>query len=214
MRTPPPSARTEVRRKPQRAAYERATIDAFVDEAFFCQVAFNEGGSVHCLPTSCWRVGDHLYIHGAPGSRMAQTLTTTPCAVSIVHLDGLVFARSARAHSMNYRSVTIYGQFEAVDRAEEKRAAFDAFVDHVSPGRAARVRAPSEAEIAVTQVLRIPLAEAAAKARTGGVVDAPGDLAQPVWAGVIPLALRAGEAQADVPTDEALPALPVFMTDR
>ena len=165
MPTPPPSPRTELRRKSDRADYGRATIDAIVDQALICNIAFNHGGSVHCLPTSYWRVGDHLYIHGANNSRLTQTLLTDDCAVSITHLDGLVLARSAFRHSMNYRSVVIYGRFAEVTDTDAKAAAFRSFVEHVSPGRAARVRLPSPAEIAGTRLLRIPLDEAVAKIR-------------------------------------------------
>ena len=208
----PPSARTEVHRKPQRAHYDRATVEAIIDEALICQVAFNHGGSVHCLPTACWRSGDHLYIHGANNSRMAQALTTGKCSVCIAHLDGLVLARSAFHHSMNFRSVVIYGRFEEVTDTGVKAVEFDAFVEHVSPGRAALVRAPSPAEIAGTRLLRISLQEAAAKIRTGGVIDAEEDMATPVWAGVIPLGLRAGQPEIDAGcTSENPPNLPSFV---
>lgn len=208
----PPSARTEVRRKPQRAHYDRTTIEAIIDEALICQVAFTHGGSVHCLPTACWRSGDHLYIHGAGNSRMTQALTSGECSVCIAHLDGLVLARSAFHHSMNFRSVVIYGSFEEVLDPGIKGAAFDAFVEHVSPGRAALVRAPSPAEMAGTRLLRIALLEAAAKIRTGGVIDAEEDMTIQVWAGVIPLALRAGQPEPDTGcASENPPNLPAFI---
>lgn len=208
----PPSARTEVRRKPQRAHYDRATVNAIIDEALICQVAFNHGGSVHCLPTACWRSGDHLYIHGANNSRMTQALTTGECSVCIAHLDGLVLARSAFHHSMNFRSVVIYGRFEEVTDTGVKAVEFDAFVEHVSPGRAALVRAPSPAEMAGTRLLRIPLHEAAAKIRTGGVIDADEDMEIQVWAGVIPLNMRPGQPEADTGcTSENPPRLPAFI---
>ena len=116
MPSPSNTSRTQVRRKPQRAHHEAATIRAIIDEALVCQIAFNQGGSVHCLPMACWREGDFLYIHGANNSRLTQTLLEHECAVSITHLDGLVLARSAFHHSMNYRSVAIYGRFEAEDQ--------------------------------------------------------------------------------------------------
>jgi len=197
MSTPSPSPRTQVHRKPQRAHYDTATIHAIIDEALVCQIAFNQGGSVHCLPTACWREGDHLYIHGANNSRLTQTLLTDDCAVSITHLDGLVLARSAFHHSMNYRSVVIYGRFEEVTDTDAKAAAFRSFVDHVSPGRAARVRLPSPAEIAGTRLLRIPLDEAVAKIRNWGVEDSADDMEIPVWAGVMPLTLTAGPLQPE-----------------
>jgi len=208
----PPSARTEVRRKPQRAHYDRATVEAIIDEALICQVAFNHGGSVHCLPTACWRSGDHLYIHGANNSRMTQALTTGECSVCIAHLDGLVLARSAFHHSMNFRSVVIYGRFEEVTDTGVKAVEFEAFVEHVSPGRAALVRAPSPAEMAGTRLLRIPLHEAAAKIRTGGVIDADEDMEIQVWAGVIPLKMRPGQPEADTGCTSANPPrLPAFI---
>ena len=197
MPDPAPSPRTEVRRKPQRARYDRATIEAIVDEALICHVAFSHGGSVHCLPMACWRSGEHLYIHGAANSRMASALLAGESSVCIAHLDGLVLARSAFHHSMNFRSVVIYGRFEEVTDPAVKAAEFAAFVEHVSPGRTPRVRAPSAAETAGTRLLRIPLREAAAKMRTGGVIDAEEDMDIPVWAGVVPLGLRAGCPEPD-----------------
>ena len=212
MSTPSPSPRTQVHRKPQRAHYDATTVHAIIDQALVCQIAFNQGGSVHCLPTACWRDGDHLYIHGANNSRLTQTLLTDDCAVSITHLDGLVLARSAFHHSMNYRSVVIYGRFTEVTDTDAKAAAFRAFVDHVSPGRAARVRLPSPAEIAGTRLLRIPLDEAVAKIRNWGVEDSADDMDISVWAGVMPLALTAGPLRPEAGCEgRALPQRPGFV---
>ncbi|MDR1996170.1 pyridoxamine 5'-phosphate oxidase family protein [Azonexus sp.] len=208
-----PSPRTVIHRKPQRAHYDAATIAAIIDTTLICQIAFNQGGSVHCLPTACWRIGNALYIHGANNSRLTQTLLSTECAVCIAHVDGLVFARSALHHSMNYRSVVIYGRFAAVDAPSEKAAALAAFVDHVSPGRTALVRPPNTAELAGTRVLRLALDEAVAKTRDWGVVDDAEDLALPVWAGVVLLQISAGMAQAEVGcAGQPQPALPAFLT--
>lgn len=214
MTSPPPSPRTTIRRKPQRAHYDAETIAAIVDEALICHVAFNQGGSVHCLPTACWRDGEFLYIHGANNSRLMQTLLAEECAVAITHLDGLVLARSAFHHSMNYRSVVVYGRFTEVANPEEKAAAFRKFVDHVSPGRSAQVRAASAAETAGTRLARLPLAEAAAKVRNWGVEDDEADLGIPVWAGALPLALRAGRPQPE-PDAEArtAPTRPSFLIE-
>jgi len=189
-----PSPRTEVKRKAARARYDPATIAAIVDAAFVCHIAFNDETGVHCLPTACWRDGDHLYIHGARNSRLTNTLLAGECALCIAHLDGLVLARSAFHHSMNYRSVVVYGRFTAVDDEKEQKSAMHAFVEHVSPGRNALVRTASPAELAGTLILRLPLAEAAAKIRSSGVEDSPEDLSIPVWAGVIPLTLQPGPA--------------------
>lgn len=191
------SKRTEIHRLPQRGRHDRGTIDAIIDEALVCHIAFNHGGCAHCLPTACWRIGDFLYIHGANNSRLAQALLLEECAVCITHLDGLVLARSAFHHSMNYRSVVIYGRFAEIIDAEAKKLALAAFVEFVSPGRSGLVRSPSEAELSGTRVLRISLDEAVAKIREGGPNDADEDLGIPVWAGVIPLIVGAGDLHAD-----------------
>ena len=206
---PAPSPRTEVRRKANRGHYDAETIKAIIDAAFLCHIAFNDGGSVHCLPTACWRDDDHLYIHGANNSRLTTALLTGQCAVCISHLDGLVLARSAFHHSMNYRSAAIYGHFTPLDDEAGKAAAMHAFLEHVSPGRNAQVRPASPAELAGTRILRIPLSEAAAKIRNWGVEDSDEDMAIPVWAGVIPLNLEAGAIEAEAGASQfAPPSLP------
>lgn len=212
MKQPPPSARTTLQRKLQRGHYDATTIAAIIDAALICQIAFNDGDSVHCLPTACWRIGDDLYIHGANNSRLIRILLTTECAVCIAHVDGLVLARSAFHHSMNFRSVVIYGRFAAVDGVAEKQAALAAFIEHISPGRSAQVRPPNTSELAGTRVLRLSLAEAAAKVRNWGVEDDADDLSQPVWAGLIPITTSAGTAQLD-PDASAwpAPAIPAFI---
>ena len=212
MPSPSNTPRTQIHRKPQRAHHEAATIRAIIDEALVCQIAFNQGGSVHCLPMACWREGDFLYIHGANNSRLTQTLLEHECTVSITHLDGLVLARSAFRHSMNYRSVAIYGRFEAEDGAESKGAAVRGGVAGARPGRAAQVRPPSPAELAGTRLLRIALDEAVAKIRNWGAEDADEDIAIPVWAGVLPLALGAGPLQPEAGcADRQPPAAPAFI---
>jgi hypothetical protein len=210
-----PSPRTEVHRKPQRADYDGAAIAAIIDEALICHVAFTHAGSVHCLPMACWRLGDYLYIHGASNARIAAALLVGESSVCITHLDGLVLARSAFHHSMNFRSAVIYGRFEEVTEPAAKAAAFEAFVEHVSPGRTPLVRPPSPAEMSGTCLLRIALQEASAKMRTGGVIDAEGDMAIPVWAGVIPLALQAGPRQVEPEcSSETPPVVPAFLRKR
>ncbi|PKO35684.1 MAG: pyridoxamine 5'-phosphate oxidase family protein [Betaproteobacteria bacterium HGW-Betaproteobacteria-7] len=212
MKQPPPSARTTLQRKPQRGHHDAATIAAIIDAALICQIAFHDGDSVHCLPTACWRIGDDLYIHGANNSRLTRTLLTSECAVCIAHVDGLVLARSAFHHSMNFRSVVIYGLFTAVDDLDEKQAALAAFVEHISPGRSALVRPPNAGELTGTRVLRLSLAEAAAKIRNWGVEDDADDLRQPVWAGVVPLRTVAGSAQpAEHCSARPEPTIPSFI---
>lgn len=196
----PPSGRTRVRRIPNRGHYDRATLYAIVDAAYVCHVAFSDGGGVHCIPTACWREGDYLYIHGSNGSRMLKLAASgAQVCVTITHLDGLVLARSAFHHSMNYRSAVIYGTFEAVE-GPAKAAALDTFVEFIAPGRSLEVRPGDANELAAVTVLRISLDEAASKIRTGGPKDDEADMDRPVWAGVLPLAL-----QAQAPVVEAAP---------
>jgi nitroimidazol reductase NimA-like FMN-containing flavoprotein (pyridoxamine 5'-phosphate oxidase superfamily) len=184
--TPPPSERARVRRAAERAHYDGATIHTIVDDAWLCHVAF-ACPDVVCIPTACWRIGDKLYIHGSNGSRMMKHLTSgAPACVAITHLDGLVMARSAFSHSMNYRSVLIHGRFEVV-RDADKPAVLDALMEHIAPGRAREARPPDDSELKATTVLGIDLTEAAAKVRNGGPRDKEEDMALPVWAGVLPL---------------------------
>ena len=182
-----PSARTQIRRIAERGHYQRETIEAIIDAAWHCHIAFASGESVHCIPTACWREGDHLYVHGSNGSRLLKALAEgAQVSLCITHLDGLVLARSAFHHSMNYRSVVIYGRFERVPE-EAKRQALDRFVQRIGMGREQEVRPPHPTELAATTILRISISEAAAKIRTGGPVDDEPDRSLPVWAGVLPM---------------------------
>ncbi len=183
--TLPPSDRTRVKRIARNASYEQDLVRAIVDAAYICHIAFSDEHGAHCIPTACWREGDHLYIHGSNGSRMLKQLMAQDACVTITHLDGLVMARSAFNHTMNYRSVMIYGRFEAVDETEQRRS-LDAFMEHLAPGRKSEVRGGNDKEHAATTVLRIPLAEAACKVRSGGVEDDEEDMAVAAWAGVLP----------------------------
>lgn len=212
MKTPPPSPRTEVRRKPNRGHYDAASIHAIIDGAFLCHIAFSDAGGTHCLPTACWRDGDFLYIHGANNSRLVNALLAGECSVCLSHLDGLVLARSAFHHSMNFRSVVIYGRFQAVDEISDKAAAMHAFLEHVSPGRNRDVRPANAAELAGTRILHLPLNEAAAKIRNWGVEDSPEDMNIPVWAGVIPLTQQPGSPQPEAGcADYPPPRLPTAL---
>lgn len=186
-----PSARTRVRRRGERARYDRGSIATIVGEALVCHVAFNDGLGVHCIPTACWYAHGHLYVHGSNGSRMVQALLEGEACATVTHIDGLVLARSAFHHSMNYRSVVAYGRFEKVDDPEEKLSAFADFIEALAPGRWPQIRQPDRKELAATTVLRLPLNEAAAKVRDWGVKDDASDLTVPVWAGVVPLRLTA-----------------------
>lgn len=206
-----PSARTRIRGMSERARYDAASVAAIAQAALVCHVAFTDDQGVHCLPTSCWCHDGHLYIHGSNGSRMLQALMNGEASVALTHVDGLVLARAAFRHTMNYRSVVVYGRFEKVTGEEEKRAAFAVFIDVLAPGRSAQVRAPNGQELAATTVLRLPLTEAAAKVRDWGVKDGEADLGVPVWAGVVPLRLAAGTPQPE-PGCEAMPVPPHWDT--
>ena len=195
--SPSPSPRTRVRRLPERAHYDADTVAAIVDAAMICTVAFQLDGEVHAIPTIHWREGEHLYVHGAKASRMLKALTAGEACVTIALADGLVLARSAMHHSMNYRSVVIYGRFEPVTDPAYKLASLRAFVDGLYPGRWDTLRPITDKELNATTLLRIRLDEASAKVRDWGVKDDEEDLAWPVWAGVIPLRTETGEPEIE-----------------
>lgn len=182
-----PSSRTRVRRKPERANYDIEAIKAIVDAAVICSVAFQIEGAVHAIPTIHWRDGEYLYIHGAKASRMLRALTEGEACITVALADGLVLARSAMHHSMNFRSVVIYGQFQLVTEPTEKERSLRALIEGLYPGRWESLRPINDKELGATSVLRIPLVEASAKVRDSGVKDDDEDLDWPVWAGVIPL---------------------------
>lgn len=187
-----PSQRTTVKRVPQRANYETETIYQILDEGLVCHIGFVVDGQPFVIPTAYGRVDDTLYIHGSPASRMVRTLQQgLDVCVTVTLIDGLVLARSAFHHSMNYRSVVVFGKAKLVEDAEQKLAALKAFTEHVILGRWEKVRSPSRNELAGTIVLSLPLTEASAKVRTGGPIDDEADYQIPVWAGQIPLKLTA-----------------------
>jgi nitroimidazol reductase NimA-like FMN-containing flavoprotein (pyridoxamine 5'-phosphate oxidase superfamily) len=182
--------RTTVRRLAKRAGYDRETINAILDEALICHVGFVVDGSPVVIPTIHMRVGETLYFHGSAASRMLRSLRDgVDACVTVTILDGLVMARSAFHHSMNYRSVVVMGKGREVVDRDEKVRVLDALVDHVCHGRANDVRAPNGVELRKTLVIALPLAEASAKIRTGPALDDEEDYALPIWAGVIPLAI-------------------------
>jgi nitroimidazol reductase NimA-like FMN-containing flavoprotein (pyridoxamine 5'-phosphate oxidase superfamily) len=190
MRTITPTPRTEVHRLPKRASYDRAVLDAILDEALVCHVGFVGDGQPFVLPTIYSRIADQLYLHGSAASRMLRTVGDgVPACVTVTLIDGLVLARSAFHHSMNYRSVVILGTATAVTDRAEQLLALEAITDHVLPGRWAEVRPPTAQELKATLVLRLPIAEASVKIRTGPPIDDEEDYALPCWAGVLPLAL-------------------------
>jgi len=198
MTTTPPTERTRVRRLPNRASYDAATIHAILDEGLVCHLGFAHDGQAFVLPTTYARVEDALYVHGSAASRMFRGLRDgIPVCATVTLLDGLVLARSAFHHSMNYRSVVILGVAAEVTEPAERLRALEAIVEHVAPGRWAQVRPPNERELKATMVLRLPIAEASAKLRTGGPLDDAEDLGWPCWAGHVPLQLVALPPVAD-----------------
>ncbi|MEJ7624519.1 MAG: pyridoxamine 5'-phosphate oxidase family protein [Pyrinomonadaceae bacterium] len=188
------TARTRVKRIPKRGVYDRESIYRILDEALICHVGFVVDGQPYVIPTGYARVGDDLYIHGSSASRMLRSLSGgVSVCVTVTLLDGLVLARSAFHHSMNYRSVVILGTADLVTHADEKAKALEAFSEHVIPGRWAEVRIPNEVEMKATSVLRLAISEASAKIRTGDPVDDHEDYSMDVWAGVLPLSMAAGD---------------------
>jgi len=182
--------RTTVRRLAKRGAYDRDTIHRILDEALICHVGFVVDGAPVVIPTIHTRVGDTLYFHGSAASRMLRTLRNgVDACVTVTLLDGLVLARSAFHHSMNYRSAVIIGKAREVLEVEEKLRVFDALVEHVAPGRSKDARPPNDREVRQTLVLALPIEEASAKIRTGGPIDDDEDYAMKIWAGVLPLRL-------------------------
>ena len=200
------TARTTVRRLPERGAYDAATVHAILDEALLCHVGFIADGAPVVIPTIHTRIGETLYFHGSAASRMLRSLRDGVSAcVTVTILDGLVLARSAFHHSMNYRSAVILGTAREVTDPDEKRRALDAIVEHVVKGRSAEARPGNEKELRATMVLAMPIIEASAKVRTGGPVDDEEDLAMPIWAGVLPLSLVPGQAVTDAGVTAAVP---------
>jgi nitroimidazol reductase NimA-like FMN-containing flavoprotein (pyridoxamine 5'-phosphate oxidase superfamily) len=219
-----PTDRTIPTRSANRASYDKELVHSILDEAYVCHLGFVRDGAPVVLPTLFGRVGERLYVHGSTGSRplrMAgrgrgpgqdqqpeqepeqeqererERAAGLPVCLTVTHVDGLVLARSAFHHSLNYRSVVVHGIAEQVTDPEERRTALDALVDHVLPGRSADSRPANAKELAATAVLRLDLGEASAKVRTGGVNDEPEDLGLPYWAGVVPVRPAYGTPVAD-----------------
>ena len=192
------SERTQVKRLPSRGNYDRETIHAILDEAFICHVGFVVDGQPYVIPTGYARIGDDIYIHGSSASRMLRNLAKgVDVCVTVTILDGLVLARSAFHHSVNYRSVVILGKAKLVENVDEKNKALEAFTEHVIPGRWPEIRWPNELELKATSVLKLPIEEASAKIRTGDPKDDEGDYAMNIWAGVLPLTTSAGGPVSD-----------------
>ncbi|MFD8379968.1 pyridoxamine 5'-phosphate oxidase family protein [Streptomyces sp. NPDC059679] len=206
-----PTDRTVPTRSRERASYDPELVHSILDEGYVCHLGFVRDGAPVVLPTLYARVGERLYVHGSTGSRPLRMASGAedpgmPVCLTVTHVDGLVLARSAFHHSINYRSVVVHGAARQVTDGAERAAALDALVDHVVPGRAADSRPANAKELAATAVLRLDLAEVSAKIRTGGPNDEPEDLALPHWSGVLPVARTYG---APVPADDLTPDTPV-----
>ena len=202
-----PSQRTTVKRSPQRGRYDRETVNAIFDEALICHVGFVADDSPFVIPTIHARVGDVLYFHGSPASRMLRLMKKgTEVCVTATLIDGIVAARSAFNHSLGFRSAMVIGLARLVDDPDESAIALEAVTDAVLPGRWAEARQPSRNEDKGTLVVAVPIDEYSAKVRGNEVTDKPEDYDLPIWAGAIPLSVTAG---APEPDDRNLPGVEV-----
>jgi nitroimidazol reductase NimA-like FMN-containing flavoprotein (pyridoxamine 5'-phosphate oxidase superfamily) len=193
-----PTERTRLKRMPQRGSYDRETVYQIIDQALFCHVGFVHNGAPFVVPTLHVRVGERLYMHGSAASRMLRTAASgIPLCVTVTHVDGLILARSAFHHSINYRSAVVLGVAQEVTDQDAKLRVLHALVEHVVPGRWRDARPPHPKELAATSVLSLPITEASAKIRPGGPSDDEEDYALPIWAGVIPLKMATGAPVAD-----------------
>ncbi|WP_046780769.1 pyridoxamine 5'-phosphate oxidase family protein [Streptomyces yangpuensis] len=210
-----PTGRTVPTRSRDRARYDRETVHSILDGAYICHLGFVRDGAPVVLPTLFARVGESLYVHGSTGSRpllaAGRTDPGLPVCVTVTHVDGLVLARSAFHHSLNYRSVVVHGTARQVTDEAECRTALDAMVDAVAPGRSGDVRPANARELAATAVIRVDLDEVSAKLRTGPVNDEAEDLGLPYWAGVVPVGTTYG---TPVPAADLAPgvAVPDYLT--
>ena len=208
-----PTDRTQVKRLPKRGHYDRETVHKILDEAFVCHVGFAVDGQPFVIPTNFGRVGETLYLHGSAASRMLRTLSGgIPVCVTVTLVDGLVLARSAFHHSVNYRSVVILGTAKLVEDPTEKMEALRLFTEHIMKGRWDEIRWPNEQEMKGTTVLALPLEEVSAKVRTGGPVDDEEDYSLTVWAGVLPMQTVTNTPIPDVRLKEGT-AVPKYITN-
>jgi nitroimidazol reductase NimA-like FMN-containing flavoprotein (pyridoxamine 5'-phosphate oxidase superfamily) len=205
--------RTRLRRLPKRGSFDRAVVNAIIDGALICHVGFVHQGAPFVIPTLHVRIGDQLYVHGSAASRMLRSAAEgIPLCVTVTHIDGLILARSAFHHSINYRSAVILGTAREVVGDEEKTRVLHALVNHVVPQRWEEARPPYPKELAATSVLGMEITEASAKVRTGFGADDEEDYAMPIWAGVVPVKMTIG---APVPDERVMPGvtIPGYVTN-
>jgi uncharacterized protein len=208
----PPSARTTVKRVSERASYDIDLAHAILDEGFVCHLGLATDDGPVVIPTLYARDGDRLLIHGSPASRLMRGAKGAEVCATVTHVDGLVLARSAFHHSVNYRSVVVFGRAEAITDPEERLVALERLVEGIVPGRTRDARPPNDRELRATMVLALPLDECSVKVRTGGPIDDDEDMGLSVWAGVVPLTPVFGAPVADPAQGPALP-VPDYAVD-
>jgi nitroimidazol reductase NimA-like FMN-containing flavoprotein (pyridoxamine 5'-phosphate oxidase superfamily) len=203
----PPSARTTVKRQPDRGHYDRDRVHAVLDEGLVAHVGLATAEGPVVIPMLYARDGDRLLLHGSTASRLLRSGRSAELCVAVTLVDGLVLARSAFHHSMNYRSVVVFGQATAIADPDERRAALDVLIDHIVPGRTGEAREPNDKELRSTLVLALPLDESSVKIRTGPPIDEDDDLDLRHWAGVVPVTTVFGEPEPapDLPAGIAVP---------
>lgn len=208
-----PTERTTLRRKRERGRFDREFVNHVLDEGLVCHVGFATDRGPVVLPMAYARIDDRLYLHGAARNEMLRHLARgTEVCVTVTLVDGIVFARSAFHHSMNYRSVVLFGSAERVTEPDEMRAATTALLDHLAAGRSGDARQPTDDELRATLMVRLAISEGSAKVRTGGPIDDADDLESAVWAGELPLVTVAGEPVTDHPGDGRPPLTPDYLT--
>ena len=195
-----PTSRTKLKRRAQRGSFDRAVVNAILDEGFVCHVSFLHQGKACLIPTVYARAGDWIVLHGSTANRAFRALRDpgNQACFCVTHVDALVMARSAFHHSVNYRSAVIFGHAEPIAEETEKYRALERFMERIHPGRWAVVRPPNAQELKATTVVRIPIVEASAKIRTGGPIDDAEDMTLDVWAGVVPLKIERGTPERHV----------------
>jgi nitroimidazol reductase NimA-like FMN-containing flavoprotein (pyridoxamine 5'-phosphate oxidase superfamily) len=207
------TARGALRRKRERGSHERALINAVLDEGLLCHAGFVAEHGPVVLPMTYVRIDDDLYLHGAAANDLLRHLAGgADVCVTVTLLDGLVLARAAFHHSMNYRCVVLFGRATRVSDLAEMRAASLGLLDHLAPGRAADARPPTDEELRATLMVRLAIVEGSAKVRTGGPVDDAEDLGLDVWAGEVPVGLVAGTPVPDAGTGDRI-AVPSYLAE-